>query len=449
MTTLRLAVVGHTNVGKTSLLRTLARSTRFGTVADAPATTRQAESLSLFESAAGALSLIDTPGLERAGELLERVEAQPQRRADGWAAITAVIDDPAWKPAFEQEARVLREVQTADALIVVIDAREPVLGKYLDELALLAACGRPMVILLNFTAGGTSRERDWREALARLGQHLVVAFDVVLADWPSERQLYERLRVLLPAWTALFDALIAEREQHRDWRRQTGAQRIAVLLLRLAAHEIRVPQGDAAKRAAAIEASKSWAREQEAQLVETLVRLHGHDLGLLQLPELLDADGRWTADLFAAETLLRAGADGLGPIAGGALAGAGIDAAVGGLSFGTGAALGAAGGALVALRNPLKLAWRRHVGGEDTVQIADTVIRALLARNLGLLALLARRGHGAVQPLAAEPAAPDIGGIWSAIRSRLLAARSGGAAMVDDPESAAPKAVAELTAALL
>ena len=40
MQTLSLAVVGHTNTGKTSLMRTLLRDSRFGEVKNAAATTR-------------------------------------------------------------------------------------------------------------------------------------------------------------------------------------------------------------------------------------------------------------------------------------------------------------------------------------------------------------------------------------------------------------------------
>lgn len=451
MNALRLAVVGHTNVGKTSLLRTLARSSDFGTVADAPATTRRAEALLLFETETlGRIDLVDTPGLERAGDLLERVEARPRHRDEGWAAIIAVIDDPAQHPGFEQEARVLREVQAADALIVVVDAREPVLGKYRDELALLAACGRPMVVLLNFTASPVSREAAWREALGRLGQHLVVAFDVVLTDGAAERQLYERLRVLLPAHTALLDALIADRASTSDWQRDTGARQIAAALLAMAAHELRIPRDDQSRRALAIAESRDWARAREAQLAQALVRLHGHDLGLAPLPDdRIDADGRWAADLFAPETLLRQGADGLGPIAGGAVAGAAIDAAVGGLSMGTGALLGAAGGTVLVLRNPLKLGWRRLVGGEDTVQIGDDALRAVLARNLGLLRALSRRGHAAVDALSADDDAAAADRVWRAVRGDLLAARSGGPATVDTPDIAQPKRLAAIAAALI
>jgi len=43
LSALQIAVVGHTNTGKTSLLRTLTRDVNFGEVADAPGTTKQVQ----------------------------------------------------------------------------------------------------------------------------------------------------------------------------------------------------------------------------------------------------------------------------------------------------------------------------------------------------------------------------------------------------------------------
>ena len=50
---LKLAVVGHTNTGKTSLLRTLLRDMYFGEVKNAPATTRHVEKAMINDSQTG------------------------------------------------------------------------------------------------------------------------------------------------------------------------------------------------------------------------------------------------------------------------------------------------------------------------------------------------------------------------------------------------------------
>ena len=47
MNPLKTAVVGHTNTGKTSLLRTLLRDSQFGDVQNAAATTRHVETASI------------------------------------------------------------------------------------------------------------------------------------------------------------------------------------------------------------------------------------------------------------------------------------------------------------------------------------------------------------------------------------------------------------------
>ena len=142
---IRIAVVGHTNTGKTSLLRTLTRDTRFGEVADSPGTTRHVEGARLRIEGGDALEWFDTPGMEDSISLLEyleRLEA-PGERLDGPARVRRFLDTPEAHGRYEQEARVLAKMLDCDAALYVIDARDPVLGKHRDELDILAACGRP------------------------------------------------------------------------------------------------------------------------------------------------------------------------------------------------------------------------------------------------------------------------------------------------------------------
>ena len=81
---LKLAVVGHTNVGKTSLLRTLTRDVGFGEVSHRPSTTRHVEGARLSVDGEPLLDLFDTPGLEDAIALLDYLERleRPGERLD-------------------------------------------------------------------------------------------------------------------------------------------------------------------------------------------------------------------------------------------------------------------------------------------------------------------------------------------------------------------------------
>ena len=74
---LRIAVVGHTNAGKTSLLRTLTRRAAFGEVSDRPGVTRHVERIDLLLQGEVAVRFFDSPGLEDAVALLDYLQALP------------------------------------------------------------------------------------------------------------------------------------------------------------------------------------------------------------------------------------------------------------------------------------------------------------------------------------------------------------------------------------
>ena len=60
----RLAVAGHANTGKTSLLQTLLRRRDFGEVDASPGTTRTVEAGEVADDNGGVAVLLDTPGIE-------------------------------------------------------------------------------------------------------------------------------------------------------------------------------------------------------------------------------------------------------------------------------------------------------------------------------------------------------------------------------------------------
>ncbi len=91
---LTIAVVGHTNAGKTSLLRTLTRRVDFGQVSDRPGTTRHAEAVALRLDGREAVRFIDTPGLEDSVALLDFLARQSgDSRPERVRAFLAGLDD--------------------------------------------------------------------------------------------------------------------------------------------------------------------------------------------------------------------------------------------------------------------------------------------------------------------------------------------------------------------
>ncbi|WP_312911188.1 GTPase/DUF3482 domain-containing protein [Stutzerimonas nitrititolerans] len=402
---LKLALVGHTNVGKTSLLRTLTRDVSFGEVSHRPSTTRHVEGARLSVDGEPLLELYDTPGLEDAIALLDHLERieRPGERLDGPARTARFLEGSEARQRFEQEAKVLRQLLASDAGLYVIDAREPVLAKYKDELAVLAGCGKPLLPVLNFVAQPGHGEERWREALARLGLHALVRFDSVAPPIDGERRLYESLALLLEQSRAKLQRLIEDHEAQAAALLSEGNRLIAELLVDVAACRRGVAAQPELERGAIRELHDA-VRAREQRCVEALLRLYGfraQDAATADLPLL---DGRWGDDLFNPETLKQLGVKIGGGMAAGAAAGAGVDLMVGGITLGAAALLGAiaGGGAQTARHYGSRLLGK--LKGQRELTVDDAVLRLLALRQRQLLAALAARGHAAMDAIRLDAA---------------------------------------------
>ncbi len=438
-TPLTLAVVGHTNTGKTSLLRTLTRDATFGEVAPTAATTRQVEGAALAVDGRTVVELFDTPGMEDAGAVFDALEAAGGGRHDGPDRVRALLDDREARGRFDQECRVLEQVLASDAALFVVDAREPVLGKYQDELSILALCARPILPVLNFVGAPdrtiANRADEWREALARVNLHAVAEFDTVAFTLEAEAGLWTKLATLLDDRARGLDALVEERRERAAWQHAAALRSIAELLVDAAGAQHKVPIDDppAARNGRDLLKKRIEAREQRC--VDELLALYRFDDAIYQAVELPLDEGRWTASPFD-PALLADSARHSGTGAGaGAAAGAALDLAVGGMSLGaatvTGALIGGGlGAAWIPGRNLVDKA-----RGMLRLQADDPALLQLAGRQLALIAALEQRGHASTSPVEAGLAELEESRI-AALRGLLARARiRPGDSMLNDPDA--------------
>ncbi len=399
----RIALVGHTNTGKTSLMRTLTRDSEFGEVSSRPSTTRHVEGARLVADGETLVELFDTPGMEDPIALFDLLESLSNsdegERQDGPARVQRFLAHPAAKGRLEQEGKVLRQVIASDAAMYVIDARDPVLSKHRDELAVLGWCAVPLLPVLNFVSAERSNEAAWREALARIGLHVVVRFDTVAPERGAERMLFDKLANLLDHWRPAMDKLVACREREAVARLAAGKRLIADLLVDVAAGRWRLGR-DERQRAQTLLALNQCVRDREQACVEALLDLFQFKADAVAEQALPLAGGRWEQDLFNPEALRDAGVKLGSGVAAGAAAGLGVDVMFAGLTLGTATAIGAlAGGGLQAVRH-----FGQRVGGMLTgdlpLTVDDLILRLMMLRQLHLLDALDRRGHAALKPVA-------------------------------------------------
>jgi small GTP-binding protein len=395
---LKVAVVGHTNTGKTSLLRTLTRNADFGDVSDRPGTTRHVEGAVLMVGDAPLVELYDTPGLEDSIALLEHLDARRgDRRTDWIEVIRDVLDSPEGRGRFEQEAKAIRQVLASDAALYVVDVRDRVLAKHRDELEILGRCARPVVPVLNFVAAADARTAAWREHLTRANMHAVAEFDTVVLNETSEQRLFEKMTTLLDAFRPTLEALIADRRRRRDELIRAAAETVAEMLIDVAAFALTVSEMD--DQAAAVERLKEAVRGREQECVAGLLELFRFRADDYEADAIPVADGRWGVDLFSPESLRLFGVRAGSGAAAGGLAGLAIDAMTGGLSLGAAAALGATAGALW---STLQSHGRRLVDvfrGYTRLSVNEQTLRLLALRGLDLVQALLRRGHASQETI--------------------------------------------------
>jgi hypothetical protein len=393
-----IAVVGHTNAGKTSLLRTLTRKVNFGEVSDRPGTTRHVEAIDLDVDGRTVMRYFDTPGLEDSVALQYHLKQMPEQLTPP-QRVTALLDGPEARGVFEQESKVLRQMLNADAAIYVIDCREPVLPKYRSEIEVLNACARPIMPVLNFVRSEHSREPEWREVLAAYGLHAAVLFDAVAPFVGAERQLYEDLSVLMRQHKGTLQTVLDDLDRQAAERQSASAQRVADTLISAAAMRRELEPDTLAQP----QTKERFVSEFRGELVKNvhkcvddLLQMHGFEKNDAQLDVMPWTSGRWESDLFNPETLASVGRLlGKGAAAGAAV-GFTLDLALAGMSLGAATALGAAiGGALGQGWGQAPRKLRNSFLGIEELTLDNDVLIVLADSLVHLCQVLQARGHAA------------------------------------------------------
>lgn len=409
-----LSLVSHTNVGKTTLARTLL-SQSVGEVRDEPHVTDTNDRFELAQTPQGdQLVLWDTPGFGDSARLARRLVQSD--RPIGWF-VSQVWDRFADRALWSSQQAVHNVREEADVVLYLVNAAEnPEDAGYVEpEMKILAWIGKPIIVLLNQMgppAGHQAEEAEidrWRSYLTRFGNvHQVLALDAFARCWVQEGALLQAVEpLLLQAKKAAFGRL------NRLWqnqRRQTFDRSMHILATRLAATALdreripnsslkdqlrevgkvlgvsRSPQDDAKQQAMAklAERLNTAIRQSTDELIEAngLVG-HATDEVLSRMADHYDVT----------ENLNEGHAAVVGGLVTGALAGLKADLLAGGLTLGGGMI---AGGVLGALGGAGLARGYNMVRGIDAITVTwtDAVMNRLVQSALLTYLAVAHYGRG-------------------------------------------------------
>lgn len=237
MTDVTLSLVSHTNVGKTTLARTLLGQD-IGEVRDAAHVTEFASTHELIAADGHRLLLADTPGFADSVRLLRRLRGSANPL--GWF-MSQLWDRWRDRP-FWAGQQALRHVQGhASVLLYLVNAAEsPAAAGYVAaEMALLDWVGKPVLVLLNQLGAPRPAVQEaadveaWRAHLAPWPRVAgVLPLDAFARCWVHERTLLDAVRGVLygserVAMDALAAAWLAQRERCFDAAVAVVAQSLA------------------------------------------------------------------------------------------------------------------------------------------------------------------------------------------------------------------------------
>lgn len=438
-----LALVAHTNVGKTTLARTLLRRD-VGEVLDQAHVTLVSEAHEVLRTPRARLLLEDTPGFGDSPRLLRRLRAQGN--PVGWF-LHQVWDRLKDRPLFCAQEAVRTVRDRADVVLYLVNATErPQDAGYVDpEMAILAFTQKPVLVLLNQTGPTPAPEvpAAWA-AWAGGVPHVrgVLSLDAFTRCWVEERTLLDAAARLLPVAKQPAMAGLVEAWSAREVAALGRcSEAVAAFLIGTASDRALLPER-------AGRGEKAKAMEALAERVTTATRalladlLAAHALEGVAAATVEERLGDFTAMGLKAPDGKRSAT--LGAVLTGAASGLAADLAVGGLSFGGGAVIGAILGFFGGAALPKVYAWVAP-GGPPLVAWSDDGLARLARGAVTRYVAVAHfgRGRGAWRDLPL-PAALEAAVLatearrGAALRAALKPFRASGASPTPAPGDARP-----------
>jgi hypothetical protein len=447
-----LSLLSHTNVGKTTLARTLLRRD-IGDVSDRSHVTEVAESHVLIESPEGdSLVLWDTPGFGDSARVLKRLKQTEQPL--GWF-LSQVWDRFADRPFWCSQQAMRNAREASDVILYVVNAGEqPASAAYVDaEMQILGWIGKPVILLLNQLGpprDETHAQADVTQWQAHVAKYpwvqMVLPFDAFARCWVQEGTLLAHVQRLLHAQQQpAFERLRAAWRERNLMVFRQAMQVLAAQLADVAVDTESIAELDVQGKALAWlgavtssgergdaeleRAQAALAARLDAQVrktTEELVRLHG--LSGTATKEVLQRMGReFSVDRPADADK----ASVLGGLVSGALGGLAADLGAGGLTFGAGALIGGVLGAFGArgLAKAYNLARGAHTGNVRwspeflSGRVAAALMRYLAVAHFGrgrgefVAGLAPAHWQEAVQQ-AVERRQDQLRSAWTAARDR-------------------------------
>ncbi|TKB60760.1 MAG: DUF3482 domain-containing protein [Nitrospira sp.] len=451
-TQIALSLISHTNIGKTTLARTLLRKD-IGLVADRAHVTLENQKYTVLETDIGeSLQLWDTPGFPNCQKILSRLQGAKNPIV---RIVTEVWDRFRDRPSWCAQQAVLNVQQEADVVLYLVNAtEEPCMAGYIaPELQLLEWIGKPVIVLLNQTGPTKDRteqqrlEQPWKDYFARYGfVRGVHSLDAFSRCWVQEGILFETIQSLLPSHDRqLMNRLFTVWQTANLTVFHAAMEQWAMLVSRAAKSRV-MTRGDGSpmemQKQQAVDGLLKGLVNEVGTTTKAVIALHGLEgnaIGVIQA-RMEHVEVQRGSQSRGDATLSGTAIGGIGgALTSGAYAGLHLDAATGGVSMGLFTVAGAVVGGVLGFLGGEAWAERRAGSTPTSVTWSDEYLDVLVQDVIIRYLAIAHFGRGQGQYVA-DPEDPrfwienvkilvskhhtTLHDVWARLRGQGLAAKT-------------------------
>ena len=352
-----LAVVGHPNKGKSSIVSTLAEDRTVLIGAEAGTTVR-ARVYPMRVDGRVIYNLVDTPGFQRARTVLawlqERATSADERRP----AVEAFVEAHRGNARFVDECELLEPILRGAGILYVVDGSVPYGPEFEAEMEILRWTGQPSMALINLI-GSDYHGEAWKNALNQYFR-VVREFNAVHSEFSQRLALLRVFGELEPAWHEPLNEAISVLGEARAYLDRQAyraiAEMMAEMLVADETKKISVEDSAEGYEDKLLETLKSKLRRIESTARRNIERIYRfgdlerQESSLPALQEDLFSEDQWYLWGLNRKELLGVGA------VGGAVVGGALDVGIGGASLMLGSLVGAVVGGAAALAGSHQLA---------------------------------------------------------------------------------------------
>lgn len=353
----RLAIMGHPNAGKSSVVATLTENDRIA-IDKRAGTTTESDLYPVIIDGQAVIEFIDTPGFQNPSAILEWFQAH---EGEGDLA-RAFVDAHRRDPLFAHDCALLEPVAEGAGIILVVDGSKRIKEKDRTEIELLRLTARPRMAILNNLASQDKYMGQWQDALSK-AFNSVRHFNAHRATYAERIRLLHALKSIDQRWEKRLEMTIDAFE--RDWDRRMDQATGTIIDLLKDALSFQVTRTVKDKHLVFKSGRDKVTGEIMAEFENGLRKLEGmaqeqirahfrHNVWKASHSSILDKD--LLSDEVSHALGLSKRQLALAGLATGAATGAGIDLALAGHSLGLGALLGAAAGGVLGIAGGSALA---------------------------------------------------------------------------------------------